>query len=76
MPAFALSDADLAAIVAFIHDQKTPGGHRERRPPQRRRADLQTGDAAAGKRYFDARVRALSFGRPAISRALRRATRG
>ena len=54
MPAFALSDADLAAIVAFIHDQKTPGGHRQRRAPQCRRADLQTGNAAAGRRYFDA----------------------
>src|SRR5688500_10965760 len=54
MPAFALSDADLAAIVAFIHDQKrqadtASGGRRSVDA-----ADLQTGDAAAGKRYFDA----------------------
>jgi cytochrome c oxidase cbb3-type subunit 3 len=53
MPAFALSDADLAAIVAFIHDQKrqadtASGGRRSVDA-----ADLQTGDAAAGKRYFD-----------------------
>ena len=54
MPAFALSDGDLAAIVAFIHDQKrqadmASGGRRSVDA-----ADLQTGDAAAGKRYFDA----------------------
>ena len=54
MPAFALSDSDLTAIVAFIHDQKTQietanGGRRAVDI-----ADLQTGDAAAGKRYFDA----------------------
>jgi cytochrome c oxidase cbb3-type subunit 3 len=54
MPAFALPDSDLAAIVAFIHDQKrqadtASGGRRSVDA-----ADLQTGDAAAGKRYFDA----------------------
>src|SRR5687768_10545164 len=54
MPAFALSDADLGAIVAFIHDQKrqadtASGGRRSVDA-----TDLQTGDAAAGKRYFDA----------------------
>jgi cytochrome c oxidase cbb3-type subunit 3 len=54
MPAFALSDADLAAIVAFIHDQKrqadtASGGRRSVDA-----ADLQSGDAAAGKGYFDA----------------------
>ena len=54
MPAFTLSDADLAAIVAFIHDQKTAGGDRHRRPPRVDVADLQTGNAAAGRRYFDA----------------------
>jgi cytochrome c oxidase cbb3-type subunit III len=53
MPAFVLSDADLAAIVAFIHDQKrqadtSVGGRRSVDP-----SDLQTGDAAAGKRYFE-----------------------
>jgi cytochrome c oxidase cbb3-type subunit 3 len=54
MPPFALSDSELAAIVAFIHDQKrqadtASGGRRSVDA-----ADLQTGDAAAGKRYFDA----------------------
>jgi cytochrome c oxidase cbb3-type subunit 3 len=53
MPPFAMSDADLAAIVAFIHDQKrqadnSVGGRRSVDP-----SDLQTGDAAAGKLYFD-----------------------
>ena len=54
MPAFALSESDMAAIVAFIHDQKrqieTANGGRRAVDA----ADLQTGNAAAGKRYFDA----------------------
>jgi cytochrome c oxidase cbb3-type subunit 3 len=55
MPAFAaLSQPDLAAIVAFIHDQKTraesaTGGRRSVEL-----ADLQTGNARAGRRYFAA----------------------
>ena len=54
MPPFNLSDSDLAAIVAFIHDQKTQadtavGGRRSVDV-----ADLQTGNAVAGKRYFEA----------------------
>ena len=53
MPAFSLSGADLAAIVAFIHDQKTKaealGGARRSVDA----ADLTTGDAAAGLRYFN-----------------------
>lgn len=53
MPPFNLSDADLMAMVAFIHDQKRQaesavGGRRSVDL-----ADLQTGDAAAGRRYFD-----------------------
>jgi cytochrome c oxidase cbb3-type subunit III len=52
MPAFTLPDADVAAIVAFIHDQKTQadsavGGRRAVDA-----ADLQTGNTAAGERYF------------------------
>lgn len=52
MPAFDLSEADLAAIVAFIHDQKTTaeaqgGGRRSVET-----ADLQTGNAEAGQQYF------------------------
>jgi cytochrome c oxidase cbb3-type subunit 3 len=53
MPAFSLPDADLVAIVAFIHDQRAEaasatGGRRAVDV-----ADLQTGNAEAGKRYFD-----------------------
>jgi cytochrome c oxidase cbb3-type subunit 3 len=52
MPAFNLSDFDLLATVAFIHDQK-----RKAALPGRRRsvdvADLQTGNVEAGQRYFE-----------------------
>jgi cytochrome c oxidase cbb3-type subunit III len=53
MPAFTLPDADLTAIVAFIHDQKTQadGATGGRRAVDI--ADLQSGDATAGKQYFD-----------------------
>jgi cytochrome c oxidase cbb3-type subunit 3 len=52
MPAFNLSDTDLGAIVAFIHDQKIQyealgGGRRSVAA-----ADLATGSAEAGLRYF------------------------
>jgi cytochrome c oxidase cbb3-type subunit 3 len=52
MPAFALADGDIAAIVAFIHDQhavaaSAMGGRRAVEV-----ADLQTGNAEAGRRYF------------------------
>ena len=53
MPAIALSDADMIAIVAFIHDARTKaetlGGGRRSVDV----ADLQTGNAAAGKQYFN-----------------------
>jgi cytochrome c oxidase cbb3-type subunit 3 len=53
MPAFTLADADVAAIVAFIHDTKSKaesvGGGRRTVDVD----DLQTGDAEAGKRYFN-----------------------
>ena len=53
MPPFNLSESDLMAMVAFIHDQKTQaesavGGRRSVDV-----ADLQTGNAAAGRKYFD-----------------------
>jgi cytochrome c oxidase cbb3-type subunit 3 len=52
MPSFDLSDADVNAIVAFIHDQKTKsealGGGRRGVDA----ADLAVGDAEAGRRYF------------------------
>ena len=53
MPSFNLSDADRDAIVAFIHDQKTKfetlGGGRRSVDV----ADLATGDAGAGRGYFN-----------------------
>jgi cytochrome c oxidase cbb3-type subunit 3 len=54
MPAFTLNGADMAAVVAFIHDQKLKaesltGGRRAVDV-----ADLQTGNADAGKTYFAA----------------------
>ena len=53
MPAFDLSAADLGAIVAFIHDQKTRaeslGGGRRSVDV----SDLQTGNAEDGRRYFN-----------------------
>jgi len=53
MPAIALNDADMIAIVAFIHDARakaeTLGGGRRSVDV----ADLQTGNAAAGKQYFN-----------------------
>jgi cytochrome c oxidase cbb3-type subunit 3 len=53
MPAFDLGDVDQAAIVAYIHDQKTKG---ESLGGGRRSvdvSDLQTGNADAGKLYFN-----------------------
>jgi cytochrome c oxidase cbb3-type subunit III len=53
MPAFDLNATELAAIIAFIHDQKTQaesvsGGRRSVDV-----ADLQTGNADAGRQYFN-----------------------
>ena len=53
MPAFTLPDADLAAIVAFIHNQKTRAESQQGGRRSVAAADLQTGDAAAGKQFFD-----------------------
>jgi cytochrome c oxidase cbb3-type subunit 3 len=52
MPPFNLPEADLAAIVAFMHDQKTKADSLvgDRRSVEV--ADLQTGSAEAGERYF------------------------
>jgi cytochrome c oxidase cbb3-type subunit 3 len=53
MPSFDLSAAEFEAIVAYIHDQKTKadsaGGGRGAVEP----SDLDSGDAEAGKRYFN-----------------------
>ncbi|HUB33773.1 MAG TPA: c-type cytochrome [Bryobacteraceae bacterium] len=53
MPAFHLPEDELAAVVAFLHGQHAKA---EAKPGERRGvdvADLQTGDAAAGKQYFE-----------------------
>jgi cytochrome c oxidase cbb3-type subunit 3 len=52
MPAFTLSAADLTAVTAYVHDQKTKA---ESLTGGRRTVDitdLQTGDPEAGRRYF------------------------
>ncbi len=53
MPAFGLQDADLAAIVAFVHDQKAKAESQEGGRRSVDATDLQTGDAAAGQRFFE-----------------------
>lgn len=52
MPSFNLSDGDLSAVIAFVHDVKTTadsqlGGRRAVDA-----ADLQTGNIEAGRQYF------------------------
>jgi cytochrome c oxidase cbb3-type subunit 3 len=53
MPSFDLSTTDLAAVVAFIHDEKTKsdalGGGRRSVDDE----DLATGNPADGRRYFN-----------------------
>jgi cytochrome c oxidase cbb3-type subunit III len=51
MPAFQHTDEQLAAIVAFIHDRKLNAKEGRRRTVDV--ADLQTGNAEAGMRYFN-----------------------
>jgi cytochrome c oxidase cbb3-type subunit 3 len=53
MPPFKLPDAEMDAVVKFIHTAKTTA---ESKPGARRgvdAADLRTGNADAGKKYFD-----------------------
>lgn len=53
MPRFSIPEPEIAALVAFIHDQKTKAealvGKRRGVDPM----DLQTGSAEAGKTYFN-----------------------
>jgi len=52
MPAIRLGAADVAAVIAYVKSQKA----KAELPGQRRSvdvADLQTGDAEAGRQYFD-----------------------
>ena len=53
MPAFTLADADVTAIVAFIHDQREQAANATGNRRTVDAADLQTGNADAGRRYFD-----------------------
>lgn len=52
MPAFPLSDTDMAAVVAFIHDAKVKAASESGGRRSVDVADLQTGNAEAGKQYF------------------------
>jgi len=58
MPPFDRSDAQIASLVAFIHTQRNNAmvaGSRNRNGGRRgvEASDLQTGNAAAGKQYFE-----------------------
>jgi len=53
MPLFNVNDVDLAAIVAFIHDQKIKITSKEGRRRTVQIEDLQTGSAEHGKEYFN-----------------------
>lgn len=52
MPAFHLSEEDIAGLVAFIHAQKAKAETRKGGRRGVAEADLQSGDAEAGKQYF------------------------
>jgi cytochrome c oxidase cbb3-type subunit III len=53
MPQFSLSDQELGAVVAFIHDQKTKADSAEGGRQRVDISDLQTGNAEAGKKFFN-----------------------
>lgn len=53
MPGFQFADADIAALVAFIHDARTKAESLEGGRRAVDVADLQTGNAEAGRRYFE-----------------------
>ncbi len=53
MPAFNFSSPELESLVAFIHAQQALAATHKGDRRGVAVADLQTGDAAAGKRYFD-----------------------
>jgi cytochrome c oxidase cbb3-type subunit 3 len=50
MPAFRLGDSDVAAIIAFIRDQRTNANGARRTVDA---ADLQSGNAGRGRSYFN-----------------------
>jgi cytochrome c oxidase cbb3-type subunit 3 len=53
MPAFSLPPADINAIVAFIHDAKTKAESEKGNRRSVDVSDLQTGNAEAGRQYFN-----------------------
>jgi cytochrome c oxidase cbb3-type subunit III len=53
MPRFSFSDPEVAALVAFIHDQKTKTEGLMGKKRGVDAADLQTGNVEAGKAYFN-----------------------
>jgi cytochrome c oxidase cbb3-type subunit 3 len=53
MPPMTVSDSDLAALVAFIHDRKAKAESEQGGRRSVDVADLQTGNAEAGRRYFN-----------------------
>ena len=53
MPAFSLTDADIAALVAFVHDQKTKAAMHKGGRRSVDTADLQTGNPERGRQYFN-----------------------
>ncbi len=53
MPSFRLSAQDMSGIVAFLHTQKTQVDSQNGQRRGVNAEDLQTGDADAGKRYFN-----------------------
>ncbi|MDQ2840973.1 MAG: c-type cytochrome [Acidobacteriota bacterium] len=64
MPRFSLSDNDIAALVAYIHTRKTQA---ESQVGGRRGVDvedLQTGNAEAGKQYFNGAGRCVTCHSP------------
>jgi len=52
MPAFTVSDSEMTDLVAFIHSQQQKAGSAGQRKGVDV-ADLQTGNATAGKQYFE-----------------------
>ena len=53
MPAFNFSNAEIESLAAYIHAQEAAARSRKGDRRGVAVADLQTGDAAAGKQYFD-----------------------
>ena len=70
MPPFAMSEADLAVVVAYIHDQKRKAESFEGNRRTVDVADLQTGNAQAGEQYLQRSRRLREV--PHADRRLRR----